>query len=112
MKRGTKKQSSGMARHPLDVLLQETAEDSKSLLGLMAQRKVEAVRDQENRWFEESINKKIESLRYRPPHSKKDGQTFKEILKRSGVLEKFLSRSLQREIEKWVLLRDILQVDR
>src|SRR5258705_12855244 len=112
MKPGTKKQSSRRSLHPLDALLLETAEDSKSMIGWLAQRNVEIARDKEDCWFTRTAKSKIEKQRYRPPDSKRDKQSFNEILKRGGVLETFLSRPFQREIEKWVLLRDILLAHR
>lgn len=112
MRRGTKKQSSGKPLHPLDVLLQEMPGESKSMLAMLAQRNIEKARGKEPGWFVATVKCKIEKKRYRPPDSKRDGQTFSQILQRTGVLKRFLSRSLQEEIEKWLLLRDIFQEDR
>jgi hypothetical protein len=71
MKRGTKKQSSGKALHPLDALLQEIPEDSKSMLAMLAQRNIDKARDKEPGWFKERITKKIEKLKFLSPDSKK-----------------------------------------
>ena len=112
MKRAKGKQSTEKSMHPLDVLLQETPEDSKSMLGILARRGIQIARDREPSWFKEAITQKIERMEFTSPDSKKDGQSFQQILKRAGVLEKFLSRSLQTDVEKWILLRDILKDDR
>jgi hypothetical protein len=65
----------------------------------------------EARQFREAVAKEIERRRYRPPDSKRDGEPFREMLKKAGVLKRFLSRALQEEIEKWVLLRDTFRED-
>ena len=112
MKQGTKKQATRKSLHPLDMLLQHSSDDSRSMLGTLAQGIVGLARDKEPGWFIEVSRNKIQLLKYRPPDSKKDRQTFSEILKRADVLKTFLSPLVQGEIEKWLLLSDIFKEHR
>lgn len=107
MKQGTKKQATGKSLHPLDALLQESEDESRSMLGTLAQRIVGLARDKGPGWFIEVSRNKIQLLKYRPPDSKKDRQTFSDILERAEALKTFLSPLVQAEIEKWLLLRDV-----
>lgn len=109
---GSKKHPPPQSLHPLDVLLQQQTEDSKSMLGLVAQRKIETWREKEAGRAGDTILEKIGRFRYRHPDSKREGKSFSSILKRAGLLETFMTHSLQTEIAKWVLLRNILHGDR
>jgi hypothetical protein len=51
MKQGSKKQFAEKSPHPFDALLQGTPEDSKSMIALLAKRKLGVVRDKEHNWF-------------------------------------------------------------
>jgi len=108
---GSKKHPPRRPLHPLDVLLQQQTDDSKSMLGLVAQRNLEAWRE-EGGCARDTIIQKIGRLRYSHPDSKEEGKSFSSILRKTGSLEAFLDDSLQTEIAEWVLLRNILHDDR
>lgn len=82
------------------------------MLGLVAQRNLEAWREKEAGGARDTILEKIGRLRYSHPDSKREGKSFSSILRKAGSLEAFLDDSLQAEIAKWVLLRNILHDDR
>jgi hypothetical protein len=109
---GSKKHPQQPSLHPLDVLLQQQTEDSKSMLGLIAQRNLEAWQENDAGRARDTIIQKIEKFKYSHPDSKGKGKSFSSILRKAGSLEVFLDDSLQTEIAKWVLLRNILHDDR
>jgi DNA invertase Pin-like site-specific DNA recombinase len=82
------------------------------MLALVAQRNLEAWRENDAGRARDTIIEKIGRLRYSHPDSKGEGKSFSSILKKAGLLETFMTHSLQTEIAKWVLLRDVLHDDR
>jgi hypothetical protein len=56
MKQGTKKQTVRKSPHPLDVLLKNPADDSKSIIGTFAQTYAQIAHDRESGGFTETID--------------------------------------------------------